>query len=278
MLSKTRVVAFPFDLFGGGGTARGAELLMDGLREMRADNRREQMPSRARAYQDHLSLHEVRFETMATYRSWRQRGRKLAQRVLEKEELLLWLAGNHLGVLPVLEALGRTRPDTLVLQLDAHLDIYNLSDCTSELSHGNFLLHAESPLPRLINVGHREQILTEAHIGKHFARHFPCAAIATNADAVVAEVRALCAAAPALFIDLDCDVFDLAFFPALAQPQPFGLSPQFVLGLIEAIWTDRVVGLSISEFDPARDQQDRSLALLLWLIEHVLLKRNEFHE
>ena len=57
--------------------------------------------------------------------------------------------GNHLSVLPVLEELGR---DTLVVQFDAHLDIYHLSDCTTEPSHGNFLLHAEGELPALVVV------------------------------------------------------------------------------------------------------------------------------
>ena len=46
--------------------------------------------------------------------------------------------------------------DALVIQLDGHLDIYNLADCTPELSHGNFLLHAEAPLPAVVNVGHRD--------------------------------------------------------------------------------------------------------------------------
>src|SRR5688500_15247785 len=102
MPAKTRAVIFPFDLFGSGGTARGAELLGDALRELRADNRREHMPSRAHAYQNQLSVHEVHFETMAAYRTWRGRGRRLARRFLSKGEFLLWLSGNHLGVLPVL--------------------------------------------------------------------------------------------------------------------------------------------------------------------------------
>jgi hypothetical protein len=35
------------------------------------------------------------------------------------------------------------------------------------------------------------------------------------------------------------------------------------------------MGLSISEFKPARDVRDQSLAVLVWLIEYVLLKRYE---
>ena len=47
---------------------------------------------------------------------------------------------------------GKRESNTLVIQFDAHLDVYNLSDCTAELSHGNFLLHGAGPLPAIVNV------------------------------------------------------------------------------------------------------------------------------
>jgi arginase family enzyme len=78
-----------------------------------------------------------------------------------------------------------------------------------------------------------------------------------------------------VFLDIDCDVFDPAFFPAVAQPVPFGLSPHLVLRFLEAAWSERVIGLAVSEFDPGRDRNDQSLATLVWLIEYLLLKRYE---
>ena len=56
---------------------------------------------------------------------------------------------------------------------------------------------------------------------------------------------------------------------------PFGLSPATVLRLIDAAWNRRVSGVAISEFDPARDRDDRSLQTLVWLLEWLLLKRYE---
>ena len=78
-----------------------------------------------------------------------------------------------------------------------------------------------------------------------------------------------------VFLDLDCDVFDPAFFPAVTQPVPFGLGPAQVLRVLDAVWSERVVGLAVSEFDPGRDRNDMSLAALMWLIEHLLLRRYE---
>ena len=269
---KTSAIFFPFDLFGSAGARAGAELLADAVRELLADNRREKVPTRARAYAGKVRITEFSFDRLDAYHDWRATARQAAHAALQRGDFLLWVTGNHLGALPVYDELSA---DTLVLQFDAHLDIYNLSDCTEELSHGNFLKHCAGPLPRLVNVGHRDLLLRPDYVASFFQRTFDAAEIAIDADPALAEVAALCAAAPRVFLDVDCDVFDPAYFPGSAQPQPFGLSPTLVLRFLAAAWSDRVAGLAISEFDPARDVQDRSLATLLWLIEYLLLRRYE---
>ena len=272
---KARTVIFPFDLFGNPGAAAGATLLGDALREMLADNRREQVPTRARAYQRRLHIDELTFDTIQAYSSWRERGRKAARNVLAKKDWLLWIAGNHLGVLPVYDELASLGAGTFVLQLDAHLDIYNLTDCSSDLSHGNFLLHCAGPLPSIAGVGHRELLLRPDYIDKFYAKTFSASALAIDPEPALSYVRKASAAATRVFIDLDCDVFDPAFFPALGHPLPFGGSPQTVLRLIDAAWSEHVIGVAVSEFDPARDVNERSLSTLVWLLEYLLLKRFE---
>jgi agmatinase len=269
---ETAALFFPFDLFGSGGTARGAELLADAFREMLDDNKRERKPTRARAYTNRVRIEEFSFKTPADYQSWHADARGAIRRALQKKEFLLWITGNHLGVLPVYEELG---PDTLVLQLDAHLDIYHLSDCTEELCHGNFLLHAGAPLPAIINGGSRELLLPPEHVAKYYRQVFTATELAVAPDAVLREIRQACAAAKSVFLDIDCDVFDPAFFPAVTNPLPFGIDPRMLLRLVDAAWSEKVAGLALSEFDPARDINDRSLATLLWLLEFVLLKRHE---
>jgi agmatinase len=88
-------------------------------------------------------------------------------------------------------------------------------------------------------------------------------------------VREACQKASRIVIDIDCDVFDPAFFPGSAHPLPFGLSPQTLLRFLDAAWSEKVIGLAISEFDPARDVRDQSLATLVWLLEYVLLRKYE---
>src|SRR6266581_2694656 len=157
---KSAALFFPFDLFGSAGAGQGAELLADAFREMLEDNKRERKPTRARAYAGQVRMQEFQFETLAAYHDWRQLAREAVLRVFQRKEFLFWVTGNHLGTLPVYEELAVDTQDSLVIQFDAHLDIYHLSDCTDQLSHGNFLLHAEGGLPAIINVGSRELLLT----------------------------------------------------------------------------------------------------------------------
>jgi arginase family enzyme len=272
---KTLAVFFPFDLFGSGGTAAGAELLADGFREMLADNRRERIPTRALAYQQHVRMRELSLATMSALQGWRDTGRRAVKQAWAAGDFLLWVTGNHLGVLPVYDELANQSSGTLVIQLDAHLDIYNLSDCTAELSHGNFLLHCTGALPPLINVGHRELLLEPQYVAKYYRRAFSADELARQTDRVIASLKKEIGRARRVFLDIDCDVLDAAYFPGAAHSLPFGLSPFLLLRVVATIASHRLAGVAISEFAPARDQGDRSLALLLWLLEHLLIQRYE---
>jgi arginase family enzyme len=274
---KTTACFFPFDLFGSAGCRTGAELLADAFREMLADNRREEAPTRARSYTGQVRTREFTLDTLPAYQNWRRHARQIVRQIFKRGEFLLWVTGNHLGVLPVYDELARDAAKTLVLQLDAHLDIYNLSDCTAELSHGNFLLHCAGALPAIWNVGRRELLLPSEYIKKYYRRVFPAASLAADPELILREVREAGRAAERVFIDLDCDVFDPAFFPGITHPLPFGLSAQQVLCFLDAIWSERVVGVAVSEFDPGRDRNDQSLSTLVWLLEYLLLRRYEPH-
>lgn len=263
------VVVFPFELFGSAGTGAGAQLLGDAVRELLDDAAQETRPTRTDALRGNVRVKELAFETLPQVNEWRKRGRQAARTAFKVGDFTLWLSGNHLGVLPVFEELS---PDTLVVQFDAHLDIHEFHDTTRELSHGNFLKHLPKPRPRLVNVGHRDLFHTPPQIAEHFAAAYSAVDVAVNLDRVATELAKCAKAAARVWLDLDCDAFDPAFLPGVQQPLPFGLSPPAFLKLLDAIWSDKVIGMSLSEFDPGRDVRDGSLHLLGWLIESLLLK------
>jgi arginase family enzyme len=272
---KSSFVFFPFDLFGSAGAGAGVTLLADELREILADNRRENVPTRARVYTEQVRLREFNFKTLEAYSDWRRQGRQAARQVLRQGDFLFWITGNHLGALPVYDELAGADDSTLVVQFDAHLDIHHFRDCTTELSHGNFLLHCEKPLPPLVNVGHRDLLLLPEYVGQHYRYTFAAAELAIDPQPALAQLHLMSQSAQHVFLDLDCDVFDPVHFPAVTQPVPFGLNPSLLLRLLDAVWSPRVAGVFVSEFDPGRDRDDRSLATLVWLIEYLLLRKHE---
>ncbi|MFO0801594.1 MAG: arginase family protein [Gemmataceae bacterium] len=268
---KKSVVVFPFDQFGSAGTGAGAQLLGDVVREILDDTEAETRSTRADVHRGSLEVDELAFDTIDQLRGWRSTGRKRMKERISRGEFVLWLTGNHLAVLPVLEELG---PDTLVIQLDAHLDIHAFHDTMAELSHGNFLLHGATPLPRLVNVGHRDLLLMPEEINAVYAEAFSAENVACDAERVLKRVQKHAKAAKRIWLDIDCDAFDPAFLPAVQNPLPFGLVPTVVIQLLRAVGFDKLIGCSISEFDPGRDRGDASLNLLGWFIEWLLLNAN----
>ena len=103
----------------------------------------------------------------------------------------------------------------------------------------------------------------------------PAEALAIDPDRALAALREASRAAERILLDIDCDVLDPAIFPAVGQPVPFGLSCEQLLRWLDAVWSERVIGVAVSEFDPARDRDDRSLAILIWLLERLLLRHYE---
>lgn len=63
-----------------------------------------------------------------------------------------------------------------------------------------------------------------------------------------------------IYISLDLDVFDPAFAPGISHPEPGGLSPREVFGLLQGIRAP-VVGADIVEYNPLRDLNDMTAML-----------------
>jgi arginase family enzyme len=271
---RTTALFCPFALFGSPGAADGATLLADAVRELLDDNRRERRPTRSRSYQPHVRVKELAFADVTAVASWRETARIAVRQALAAGDFLLFVGGNHLSVLPVYEELGALG-DTAVVQLDAHLDLYNLADSPPELNHGNFLRHAAGPLPALVNVGHRDLFLPAKSIRSYYRSAHAAGDVAIDQAPALTAVRDLVSSAGRVFVDIDCDVLDPAYFPATAHALPFGLSPAVLLRLVDAAWGDNVCGVALSEFDPGRDRNDQSLSTVVWLLEYLLLKRYE---
>jgi len=263
---QTRCVIFPFDLFGSPGSAAGAQLLGDSLREMKHDTELEDQPVRQHAFASNIDFLENELDTIEALADWRTIGRREFEEFYDDRDFMIWLSGNHLGCLPVYESLER---DTLVIQFDAHLDCYDLHDTHTTLSHGNFLKELKGG-PAIVNVGHRDLFLPPKAVKAHFTEAF---AADEEESKVIAALQKRTAKAKHVWIDLDVDVFDPSVCPAVSTPSPCGLYGLQMLRLLNAVGFEKMRGVSVSEFVPALDVKNSSLDLLGWLLEWILLKK-----
>jgi agmatinase len=263
------IVCFPFDLFGNAGCGDGARLLSDVVREIVDDTAQETRTTRAHGYANTLVIEDVDFETIESLDQWKKHGERVFKFATKQSDFTLWLGGNHLSVMPVYESL---KPTDLVVQFDAHLDIFDLHDTKETLSHGNFIKHLKSR-PKIINLGHRDLLIPTEDIEKYYQ-------IATPAYSANAEMDRWFPLAmqntKRIWLDIDADVFDPAYCPAVHQRSPGGFSLDRMLMLLEIfMMSGKVIGCSISEFDPGRDRDEQSLNLLGWLVEWLLVTQSE---
>jgi agmatinase len=257
---------FPFDVFGSAGSSEGAKLLIDLIQEIIDDSEQESLATRTDEFASRIQIDEQEFKTVDAIKNWQLTGQRHISKHLEKKDTFtLWLGGNHLSILPVYEAL---REDDLIIQFDAHLDVYHLHDNIEEPSHGNFIRDAKISAP-LVNIGNRDLFLHQEEINKYFDE-----VISEHYDILLfKKLKKYVAKAKRIWIDIDIDVIDPAFCPAVSTPLPFGMLPQTLLQWLSKIWaTDKVVGMSLSEFLPASDRDSKSLELLGWLVEWSLLQ------
>lgn len=278
--TNIEVITFPLDHFGQSGCRAGAELLQDAIEEFLLDNEEEPRPFRPDAYQGLVNVTELSFPTAKDLLDWKSQGRKIFRQLRKKKSKLLWLGGNHLSVLPVYEELASKevkKPGTnLVIQFDAHWDLYQLHDVTAHPANGNFLLHSDEPTPPIIQIGHRDLLLHPSEAKPYFEQIYSALDIQQHGMRIFKDILTRCQHAKSIWIDIDIDVIDPAFAPAVQQPLPFGLAPLQFLQILQTLWnTGKVNGVSLSEFDPSRDQRDQTLELLGWLIEWMLLAWTE---
>jgi len=271
---KTTICIFPFDAFGGAGTSAGALLLGDALDEMLTDAHEETTAARSHGWRESVEIHEESFPDIDSLGRWRTTADAILKEVLGRGEFPIWVSGNHLGVLPVYEALGG---DTLILQIDAHLDIQNWSDSETALSHGNFIRHSNGRAA-IVNLGHRDLMATPKEVSRYFAAAHGAESVRFDRPAVMASVAAAIAGAKRVWLDIDCDGLDPTCFPAVQHPEPFGLDPSILMELVRMIPAEKRAGVSISEFDPGRDSSDRCVRLLVWFVEWLLTVRHPYEE
>jgi arginase family enzyme len=179
------------------------------------------------------------------------------------------LGGDHSVAWPVVSALHAARRDFAIVQPDAHTDLLEhrlgVRICFATWSwHANELLGRGG---RMIQVGtratrfpraHWEQTLDVKQFWAEDVLRDPRAAL----DGIVDAVRA--SGARGVYFSNDIDGTDAAHADATGTPEPGGLSPEFLLELVERLGREvGLVGADLVEVAPplGPDSGERTLSV-----------------
>jgi arginase family enzyme/ribosomal protein S18 acetylase RimI-like enzyme len=186
---------------------------------------------------------------------------------LERHRGLILTAGGDCGVElePIAAALRRHGERLAVVWFDAHGDLNTPATSPSGAFHGMVLrtllgegpagLVPDRPLRREQVVLAGARALDPAE--RAYAEGIP---VVTDPAALVAAVGD----ARAVYVHLDLDVLDPGSFASVGCPEPGGLTPGRVAEMVTALAGHaEIVGIGITEYEPARPEDQRTLAGLV---------------
>lgn len=169
--------------------------------------------------------------------------------LLERNEQVLSLGGDHAVTYPIIRAYAEQYPNLTIVQIDAHGDLYDELD-------GNRYSHA-CPFARIMEAGLAERLI---QVGIRAMTPFQWEQVDRFGVEVIqaweyqpAKLQSLNLAADApIYISLDLDGLDPAYAPGVSHHEPGGLSTRDVLELIKHL-PGKVVGADVVELNPHRD-------------------------
>ena len=173
-----------------------------------------------------------------------------AKKVLAVRQIPAALGGEHLITLPLVEAVLEKHPDLVLLQFDAHLDLRNkyLGDA---LCHATVMRRVCDILDpsRILQVGARSGILEEFE----FARRYGTLDMNTGGSGLKDWIRDR-----PLYVTIDMDILDPAYFPGTGTPEPGGLSYCELENWLLLLQGAQVVGWDVVELAPHWDPSNIS--------------------
>ncbi len=174
--------------------------------------------------------------------------------IMDSGKFPFTLGGEHSIAIGTIMAVSERVPDLTVVQIDAHLDQYDILEDT-KYSHGcamrrvvdDFGLPVTHIGSRSIDISERDYIVNKNLEGRVFSMRklrqmSPSEQIARIVETIQSEN---------VYITLDIDGLDICDMPATGTPEPGGLRFEQTLEIVRAVSQQKhVVGAELAEFSP----------------------------
>lgn len=190
---------------------------------------------------------------------------RMAESLLSDGKLPVMLGGEHSLSLGQLRAALKRYPDLHLMHFDAHTDLRD-DYLGQPLSHASVIKRIADILPsgRIHSLGIRSGLREEwafarEHLDFHpFSLHDLPAVIASLSDAPV-------------YVSIDLDVLDPAFFPGTGTPEPGGVTYLELQEAVHRLPKLRIVACDVMELSPPLDPSGASTAVACKLLRELCI-------
>lgn len=193
----------------------------------------------------------------------------------DKEKRIICVGGDHTVTLGILRALAQHHEELQVLHFDAHCDTWE-DHFGDPIGHGTWVRNVvEEGLveaQNIVQVGIRSPVdpetrdwLTERGGTVFSARE----AMSEGPDEIISTLRSDCP----IYISFDIDALDPAYAPATGTPEIAGLTPHFVLDVLERLSRHVIVGMDLVEVYPELESNKVTAltgATLMWTVAGLM--------
>jgi len=184
---------------------------------------------------------------------------------LQDEVIPFIFGGEHLVSLPAIQAVYKKHPELVVIQLDAHAD-QRENYLGIKLSHACVMRRVSE----LLGQEHIRQIGIRSGTKEEYTVMKDYSTLTTFREDDLAQLYAWIGNRP-VYLTVDLDVFDPAYFPGTGTPEPGGIDWWTFQRFISAIKHCDIVGLDVVELAPQLDSSDCSSVLAAKCVREMLL-------
>lgn len=171
------------------------------------------------------------------------------------------LGGDHAITFPIMKAFRKKYERLNILHFDAHPDLYHDFEGNPNSHASPFARVMENGLAdRLVQVG----IRTATGHQREQAARFNVEMIEMRdvVDGMRVDID------PPVYVSVDIDGFDPAYAPGVSHPEPGGLTPRQVIGIIQAL-EGKIVGGDVVEVNPKLDVNNLTGALAAKVVKEL---------
>jgi agmatinase len=191
--------------------------------------------------------------------------REGARKILSAKRFPIFLGGDHLITLPIVEEVHRVYPDVHVLHIDAHTDLRE-EYLGETLNHSTVM----NKVIDLVGEGRLSQVGIRSGAKEEFALAEKMGSIFFSDPKSLRRTVNRLRNRP-VYISLDLDVMDPGLLPGVGTPEPGGFTFQELITLFKGLQPLRVIGFDLVELTPDYDPSQISSVTASVILREMIL-------